>query len=347
MGADASVIIGTNNGYSDPDPNYPGGNFNGCNWNQANNNSAWYYFFASSTSAYITVSGLKAISSSGSSDMQMVVMNGSSGCLPLNSALWTVPTGGCSDDETINNSIYRSSNGGGTVTAGNVYSNGITANTEFNLTGLTPGQRYLLMIDGFGGTPSSYYIEIPTGGQNCILGGLLPFRFSTFNASLSNSQTDLFWQTSNEENNQYFQIERSADGINWKSLQTIEGAGVRSTSIRKYTSADKEPLYGFNYYRIRQVNTDGTFSYSEVRKVNNRLITNILVFPNPAADFAIVEGLDKNRFNMIHLLDVTGKLIAERFVKDSQYRFDLTKLPPGVYHVVVNGTEHFQLVKRL
>ncbi|MFN5335157.1 MAG: T9SS type A sorting domain-containing protein, partial [Bacteroidota bacterium] len=148
------------------------------------------------------------------------------------------------------------------------------------------------------------------------------------------------------DNNQYFQIERSADGINWKSLQTIEGAGVRSTSIRKYSSVDKEPLYGFNYYRIRQVNTDGTFSHSEVRKVNNSLTTNISVFPNPATDFAIVNGLDKNRSNMIHLLDVTGKLISEHFIKDSQYRFNLSKLQPGVYHVVVNGSEHFQLVKR-
>jgi hypothetical protein len=345
MGADASVIIGTNNGYSDPDPNYPGGNFNGCNWNQANNNSAWYYFFASSTSAYITVSGLKAISSSGSSDMQMVVMNGSSGCLPLNSALWTVPTGGCSDDETINNSIYRSSNGGGTVTAGNVYSNGITANAEFNLTGLTPGQRYLLMIDGFGGTPSSYYIEIPSGGQNCILGGILPVRFSSFNANLKSRQTHLLWQTSYEENNRYYQAERSADGINWGAIYTVEGAGVRSNNIRNYATIDKQPLNGVNYYRIRQVNTDGSFSFSDVRTVNNGIGNAISIYPNPGKGIFTVSGLSKGQSHQLRVLDITGKLIQSANTSADMYRFNMTDAAHGVYFIQVDGKEHLRFVK--
>ena len=90
---------------------------------------------------------------------------------------------------------------------------------------------------------------------------------------------------------------------------------------------------------------DGRVVYSQVRKIVNETKT-LTVYPNPASDHVILEGLDKNRSNTIRLLDVTGKLLFEDFIKDSQHRIDLSQLQPGVYHVVVNGNEHFQLVKK-
>jgi hypothetical protein len=345
MGADASIIIGTNNGYSDPDPNYPGGNFSSCNWNQANNNSAWYYFFASSSTANITVSGLKSISGSGSDDMQLVVMDGSNGC----SGPWAVPSGGCSNDETTNNSIYLSTvlgGKGGIATSGNIYVNGITANAEFNLTGLIPGRRYLLMIDGTGGNSSSFYIESTTGSQNCILGGLLPVRFSSLNAVLNkDKQTDLSWQTSNEFNNQYFQVERLGGGINWEVVYTVEGAGERSNVIRNYKIVDKQPFKGVNYYRIKQVNTDASYSYSEIRSVNNISANGLSLFPNPGKGVFTLSGLEKGISHHLRVLDHTGKLILSANTKDEAYRFEMNEVSPGVYFIQVDGKEYLRFVK--
>lgn len=174
---------------------------------------------------------------------------------------------------------------------------------------------------------------------------LLPVQLLAFNARLNSQRVLLDWQTASEQNSNYFDVEKSKDGQSgWTFVSRVQSRG--NSNVRAdYQAIDHRPYGGVSYYRLKQVDQDGRFAYSQTRKIINESKT-ITVYPNPATDHAVIEGLDKNRSNMIHLLDVTGKLLSERFVKDSQYRFDLTKLPPGVYHVVVNGSEHFQLVKR-
>jgi gliding motility-associated-like protein len=159
------VIRGTNNGYSGSDANSPGNIINGCDWNNANNNSAWFSFVASGSTAYITVSGMLG---TGTGRMQPIVVVAPSTC----STPTIVPTGGCPDDESTNNRSYLAANGGGIATAGNVYSNGISLNTEFNLSNLVPGQKYYLYIDGDGNAASTFYIELTGGVQACTSGAI-------------------------------------------------------------------------------------------------------------------------------------------------------------------------------
>jgi hypothetical protein len=175
--------------------------------------------------------------------------------------------------------------------------------------------------------------------------GILPVQLLSFNARLNAQRVLLDWQTASEVNSDYFDVEKSKDGVSgWSFVSRVQSRG--NSSVRAdYTYIDHKPYGGESYYRLKQVDQDGRVAYSQTRKIINESKT-ISVYPNPASNFAIVEGLDKNRSNMIHLLDVTGKLISEHFIKDSQYRFNLSKLQPGVYHVVVNGCEHFQLVKK-
>ena len=355
IGADGNIIVGTNNGYSANDLNYPGdvtsagnviGSTDGCGWNGANNNSAWFYFFASSSNAYITVSGLRAATLVSTSwDMQLIVLNGNQGCLPVNAVApkWTVPAGGCADNEAVNNQSYLSTNGGGVSTAGLVYQAGITANAEFNLTGLTPGQRYYLYIDGNGNAASSFYIEATTGCQNCIVNSILSAKFLTFNAVLNNNRVNLEWQTGMEKDNDYFQIERSADGIHWLPGERIQGAG-NSSAVTSYEAVDYHPLPGISYYRIKQMGYNEQVTYSEVRTVYNQQ-KGIAVFPNPTADVAVVSGLNPRISNTIRLVDATGKLVQEYRVNASAYRVDLSGKAPGIYFLIVNGTEHLQVVK--
>ncbi|MQP23458.1 hypothetical protein GFJ94_00060 [Flavobacterium sp. LMO8] len=164
-----SVVRGTNNGYAPNDPNYPGNSLDGCSWNGANNNSGWYAFKASSTSAYLTVSGMLNSASAGSSDMQPIVVSSSG--TDCSSGTFSVVTGGCPDDQNagggVNNHSYHNSLGGGISTWSNIYSNGITANAEFNLSGLTIGNTYYLYIDGNGNAASSFYIEINSAEDCC------------------------------------------------------------------------------------------------------------------------------------------------------------------------------------
>jgi hypothetical protein len=158
------VIRGTNNGYSATDPNYPGNTVGTCSWNGANNNSGWYSFIASTTNSYITVSGMLNTSGSTSSDMQPIIVSRSGG--DCSSGTFSVPTGGCPKDQPTNNISYLTPNGGVSA-VNNIYSNGITANAEFNLTGLTIGNIYYLYIDGNGNAASSFYIEINNAMDCC------------------------------------------------------------------------------------------------------------------------------------------------------------------------------------
>ena len=80
----------------------------------------------------------------GSDDTQPIVLSQTGDC----TGSFSVPTGGCPNDETRNNMSYLFANGGGISGSGNIYVNGIAANTEFNLSGLTVGQKYFLLIDG-------------------------------------------------------------------------------------------------------------------------------------------------------------------------------------------------------
>lgn len=354
IGADGNIIVGTNNGYSANDLNYPGdvnsagnviGSTDGCGWNGANNNSAWFYFFASSSNAYISVSGLKATLVSNSWDMQLIVLNGNQGCLPVNAVApkWTVPAGGCADNEAVNNQSYLSTNGGGVSSAGNVYQAGITANAEFNLTGLTPGQRYYLYIDGNGNASSSFYIEATTGCQNCVVNSILPVEFLTFNAVLKNDRVDLQWQTGTEKDNHYFLVERSADGIHWLPVERKQGAG-NSSAVTSYEAADYHPLPGISYYRIKQMGYNEQVTYSEVRTIYNQQ-KGITVFPNPTTDLVVVSGLTSRANNTIRLVDAAGKLVQEYKTNSSTHRIDLTGKAPGIYFLIVNGTNHLQVVK--
>ncbi len=339
IGSDSRIIIGTNDLFSPNDPNYPGGTVGTCAWNQANNNSAWYYFWASATTAYISVSGMRTDAMT-YQDMQLIVLNGSNGC----AGPWSVPTGGCADDETINNRAYLSvPNQGGTTIGGTVYVNGITANAEFRLQGLTPGQRYYLYIDGMGGRSSTYYIEATSGCQACILNSILPVEFLTFNAVLKNNRVDLQWQTGTEKDNHYFQVERSADGLHWLPGERKQGAG-NSSAVTSYEAVDYHPLPGISYYRIKQVGYNEQVTYSEVRTIYNQQ-KGIAVFPNPTADVVVVSGLVQRTNNTIRLVDAAGKLVQEYKTNSSTHRIDLTGKAPGIYFLIVNGTEHLQVVK--
>jgi hypothetical protein len=174
---------------------------------------------------------------------------------------------------------------------------------------------------------------------------LLPVQLMAFNARLVGQRVLLDWQTATELNSDRFEVEKSKDGTSgWTLVSNVPGRG-NSIVRSDYQTTDYRPYAGVSYYRLKQIDRDGQSVYSQTRKIINdtRIIS---LYPNPAKDIAVVGGLDKNRSNMIHLLDITGKLLAEHFVTESQFRFDLSKLPPGVYHVVVNGIEHFQLLKK-
>ncbi|MBL0342000.1 MAG: T9SS type A sorting domain-containing protein [Bacteroidetes bacterium] len=91
----------------------------------------------------------------------------------------------------------------------------------------------------------------------------LPVELVSFKAQCDQKDMEISWITASEINNELFTVERSIDGVDFEPIASLKGAG-NSTSSHSYTIIDVQPLDGINYYRLKQTDTDGAFTYSEI-----------------------------------------------------------------------------------
>ena len=145
----------------------------------------------------------------------------------------------------------------------------------------------------------------------CPTGGPLPVEFLNVTATQKGGGVAVNWSTASENNNKYFDVEKSTDGVNFTAINSVTGAGNSST-VKNYNSFDAKPSAGINYYRIKQVDTDGRFKYSIVVKVKitgNK--TDISVLTNPFVNNITVDFLSNtNQIVQVRLSDISGKIIA-------------------------------------
>lgn len=164
---------------------------------------------------------------------------------------------------------------------------------------------------------------------------VLPIELLEFNAELNNSFVDLSWITLSEINNDFFTVERSVDGRNFETILTQKGAGS-SNSENSYLGIDPEPLSGISYYRLLQVDFDGTSSYSPLVMVTNMEEESpILMYPNPAADLLQFK-LPENRTSGVLQLSIyssEGRLMHQQHLEAGERSIDVAKLKPGLYSV--------------
>ena len=113
--------------------------------------------------------------------------------------------------------------------------------------------------------------------------GTVPVVLVQFDVNNKNGQAYLHWTTNREINSSRFEIEHSVDGINFYSIGSVT-ANVNSTLMRSYSFYDSKPALGVNYYRLKLVDQNGQFTYSEIKKINFSKTASIGVFPNPVKD---------------------------------------------------------------
>jgi hypothetical protein len=199
---------------------------------------------------------------------------------------------------------------------------------------------------------SSYDLPLPGCGdamnpgavfpQACLL-GLLPVEFLSFTAKAQNDNTvRLEWATVWEEDNDYFTVERSIDGANFEALGTRDGAGT-TIERQNYDWTDESPLPGINYYRIKQTDFDGAFSYSDVTSVrmNGALGQEMRIFPNPAeAQVRIsLPSVGKSNTAIIRVFNHVGQAVLsnEQSTEGQLLELDTSSLPSGVYTLQVQA----------
>lgn len=169
----------------------------------------------------------------------------------------------------------------------------------------------------------------------------LPVELLSFAAKATeNQQVILQWQTSSELNNKGFNLERSPNGKQWKSITFIEGAGT-SLETQEYEYLDQQPFKGVNYYRLKQMDVDGAFAYSEIRVVKLGKF-NLSIAPNPVKDVLYLTFDKVNEVQNIQLYNQAGQLVKE--IDTFEGQMDMKGLNAGIYMLIVHTvSERFEV----
>ena len=161
----------------------------------------------------------------------------------------------------------------------------------------------------------------------------LPIELINFAATPCNNNVCLNWATATETNNDYFTIEKTKDGVNYEFVAKVKGAG-NSTSTREYNTIDKLPYDGVSYYRLKQTDYNGNFTYSTLRMVeltNDLAAFSLNVYPNPSTgeniSFAI--NADKGKEVLVVVFDVTGREAYSKVVITERSGENIFALDPS------------------
>ncbi|WP_017256861.1 T9SS type A sorting domain-containing protein [Pedobacter arcticus] len=165
--------------------------------------------------------------------------------------------------------------------------------------------------------------------------GTLPVSLSSFNASLVNNQSQLNWSTASESNNAGFEIESSTDGISFNKIGFVASKSSNSSSKLSYTFNDKLASTGITYYRLKQLDLDGKFAYSDVKFINNQiLIKGITISPNPTTDVIEVNGLNMDGVTFGLFTANGAKLNTKGLVEGN--KLSMAGLKAGIYILKVS-----------
>jgi hypothetical protein len=155
-----------------------------------------------------------------------------------------------------------------------------------------------------------------------------PIQLNYFKGTKTEEGTALLeWATATEINNDYFALERSADGVDYQEVGRIKGAG-NSNNAQQYEFIDHNPLAGSNYYRLRQVDLNGAYSYSQVRTLHFEQEFSIHIFPNPFSDkFSVDIYASSANEAIVKVFDMKGRLVQQFY----------PEIQVGDNHITISG----------
>ncbi len=183
-------------------------------------------------------------------------------------------------------------------------------------------------------------VYVPTQEQ-------LPVELSSFSAEASGSDAVLKWVTASEQNNSHFLVQRSKDGASFSTVGQVASQSSNSSSRIEYNYTDKNVLNGGAvYYRLEQVDFDGSSSVSDIKVVNGgNSAAPTKVFPNPVKrgqQVAITAG----GINTVSIVGTDGRVILQKTYDSGTTKANIgtESLAAGSYSIIVNNKENKKIV---
>ena len=202
-----------------------------------------------------------------------------------------------------------------------------TTSYQFTISTTQPGS--------FG--PNRFLILVSTPGS-------VPVNLLTFNAySTDNQMVQLSWATGSEINSEAFDVERSSNGMTFEPIGAVKAQGTTQMATH-YQFKDAVPQ-AVNYYRLRMVDQDGSYTYSDVRKVelSEKLESNIdllSVYPIPAVSDITINWKGNGLIQTIYVYNTIGELVKTiDALQTESYKVDLSNWKQGIYFAEVISTE--------
>lgn len=194
---------------------------------------------------------------------------------------------------------------------------------------------------GFNGTlsgtvttagPVSSFSPFTLASTNIILNPL-PLTLLSFTGQRGNNGVTLKWTTTDEKNVSHFEIERSNNGIAFIKLGTVTAASV--SGINNYVFDDITPKTGTNYYRLKMVDTDGSFEWSKIINLKFSHEPQITIYPVPASATITVQFA--NQFKHLEIVDMAGRVLFRKNITQQTEIIEISALAKGLYFVRLNN----------
>ena len=193
------------------------------------------------------------------------------------------------------------------------------------------------------GDPQCGMTPPTVGGPSAFT--MLPVELISFQAKVLEGDVQLEWETATELNNEGFEIQRSRDPFalesSWDRLGFVDGNGT-THETQTYHFLDRGPLNGANYYRLKQIDWDGTYEFTEVKTVKVNLdqdLTGMQIFPNPAKDQLNIKMLigeeNPHQDLEIRLIDINGKTFKYWKTNFIGQSLDLSDVPEGLFFLEI------------
>ncbi len=195
------------------------------------------------------------------------------------------------------------------------------------------GQIYILYVDNFSSNGQAFNLTWQLSGGASLDCTILPVELLHFEAVPGKQGIELTWATATELDNDRFEVERSPDGTDFRLIGVVSGAGT-STQETRYGFIDEAPLDGLNHYRLKQVDFDGTPSYSPVRTAWYRKAgQDVALVPNPGSGWVDVVLPASMPGTVLLLFDATGQEVVRASLGPNLARINVSQLPHGLYAV--------------